>query len=275
MCNHDSWCTISDDKVYVRCVRVPSNRPSHSKRGEHAWVHVLDGKTPDFEVVPVYSRKYRDRHEVLASVCKFYEHPDAQEVRRDVAAQLGVSSRALDAMRVGFGVDGNGAEFSSWPSKDAGGEYIGITRRYFDGSKKTIFRMQSGLFYSDTPGALSQNPVLIVEGGSDVAAAFTIGLCAIGRPSNTGGASMIRNMGFNKMIVLGENDEQPEKRGKFQWCPIDCPGCSHCFPGLFGAKLTAEQLGCKYIMPPNGCKDLRDVLANRKVTEFIKQLTRM
>jgi len=274
ICGRDSWCTISEDKMVARCVRARSDRPAPSKDGDLAWIHELSGSVISVELLPTNKTEYKDTREVRAMVMACYHKREASIARYQLSNMLGVSVKALESMKVGFGVDGNGREYTSWPSKNEKGEFVGITRRYFDNEKKTIFGTRAGLFYPESTGFLLRQPTLIVEGGSDVAAAFTIGLYAIGRPSNTGGAEMLKAMQLGDVVVLGEDDEQPSKRGQYSWCPANCAGCSHCFPGLFGARVTAKQLGCRYLMPPKGCKDLRDVLAQRRVSEFLGLVTR-
>jgi hypothetical protein len=78
-------------------------------------------------------------------------------------------------------------------------------------------------------------PVLIVEGHSDVAAALTVGLAAVGRPNNVGGVEYLAPLlaDFAKqggeVIVLGENDRRQRPDG--EWI----------HPGLEGAeKVTRE-----------------------------------
>lgn len=261
VCNSDSWCTYTSDGNAVKCMRVQSDNPCESG----GWFHFdkqldVDRTTTAPEPPP------RVDAEPLAK--EFYEAEEAQWTRFELAEQLGVTVESLELLRVGCGWDTHdGQRFASFPSRDATGKIVGITRRYRDGSKKTFRGTTNGLFYSPnwqkTPGV-----VLILEGGSDVAAALSMGICAIGRPSNVGGTTEIKQMlaGKNRqVIVVGENDEKPHKRGIHDYCPKDCPGCMHCFPGMYGAKHTANQLGVKYCMPPKCCKDFREMYQNGSV----------
>lgn len=134
--------------------------------------------------------------------------------------------------------------------------------------------MQVGVFceleWQKRPG-----PVLIVEGASDVAAAITLGLPAIGRFNNLAGADLIGPMlGDRPAIVIGENDEKPEKRGAPKGCKADCTGCLCCFPGREAAKIVAKRLGRPWVMPPAELKDLRVVAAaGLSWPELIRGLT--
>ena len=272
VCGRQSWCTVSEDGVFVRCTKAPSDKPAPAKNGDMAWIHQSGVSVQDIELVQA-AKEFKSVQEVTRMAMAAYCHRNACSARVKIAKRLGVSVRSVERLCVGYGEDRNGDRYTSWPSMNERAEIIGITRRYEDGSKKTAFGTQAGIFYSKDRSGLSSAPCLIVEGASDVAAAITIGLFAIGRPSNTGGADMIRRMGVDG-VVLGERDFKPEKRGVYAWCPANCCGCSHCYPGLFGARSVSRQLGCRYVMPPDGCKDLREVLANARVKELLGLLHR-
>lgn len=275
VCGRDSWCTISEDGKTVRCTRAPSDKPAFSKRGEVAWIHEVGLQIPTVQLIRASKPEYKSIKEVTRIVECAYFHEKGGKIREWLSNTLGVSLRSVEAMFVGYGEDSDGKVYSCWPSRDAQGNFVGASRRYLDGTKKTIYGTQAQLYYPVNRSRLRKDLALIVEGGSDPAAAYTIGLYAIGRPSNTGGAAHIKAMGLDcQLLVMGERDEAPEKRGVHSWCSATCQGCSHCYPGLFGAKHTASELGCKYIMPPAGCKDLRDVLAKGKVGELLKLITR-
>ena len=105
--------------------------------------------------------------------------------------------------------------------------------------------------------------MLVVEGQSDVSAAITLGLPAVGRPSaKVSGDSLSWLVDLLKripdgrdVIILGENDEKPGADGSPIW------------PGKAGAVDTAEKLSKHPVtgpgrrvgvaLPPAGCKDFR------------------
>jgi hypothetical protein len=162
-----------------------------------------------------------------------------------LATALGVAAYALDELRVGW--DG-----LAWtmPERNAAGLYVGISRRFPDGSKKCVIGSHRGLIYSDGWHDAT-GPVLIVEGASDVATAITMGFSAIGRPSNTGGAMYLVQLlrtTCRLIVVLGENDQKE----------------NGLWPGKDGAETVAAQLR-KRIRGPrihiryplDGAKDLR------------------
>ena len=240
-------------------MRAKSDQP-HAKGG---WLHFdkpldIDRVTPPTPVVKVDA-------EPIAK--ELYNHELSPLIRSELSESLNVTIGSLELLRVGVGWDTHdGARFASFPSRNADGKIIGITRRYRNGQKKTYRGTSNGVFY--TPEWYKTGGVvLIVEGASDVAAAISMGICSIGRSSNIGGVPEIKRLlaehaPGRPIVVIGENDEKPHKRGIHDYCPKDCEGCPHCFPGKFGAEHVSEQLGCGYCMPPGSLKDLRECVCS-------------
>ena len=115
-------------------------------------------------------------------------------------------------------------------------------------------------------------PVFIVEGGSDVAACESNNLNAIGRASNVHGGEWIKKMikqccPEKLIIVVGERDENPGKRGTVSSCTANCRGCAFCWPGYYGMKKVAAELGRRAVgvLVPPGSKDMRELLTEAKV----------
>jgi len=264
ICGGKTWCTIGPR--HINCHRAPSAKERETGAGL-SWLHPRDNAT----ALPRVEREKKETPklttaELTALARKMFDDKRADARRESVARSLGVSVASLTALRVGYGADRAG-EYSSWPARDWQGHIVGIVRRYDDGSKKSLKGGSTGLFY-ERDWLKRSGPVLIVEGGSDTAAAISLGLRAIGRPSNTG---LGRDGGIKRMlsgarartlraIVIAEADSKPEKRGQAPGCPLDCQGCLTCFPGQAGAELVAKQLGCSWVLPPEGCKDFRDAL---------------
>lgn len=86
-------------------------------------------------------------------------------------------------------------------------------------------------------------PVLVVEGGSDVCAAYDLGFVCIGRPNDQGGMKELTAMPIaNKAIVIvGENDAGAGIRG---------------MEAAF-SNLRRVTTSLKKLLPPSGVKDLR------------------
>ena len=261
MCGKPDYCTRTVDGSAVRCMRVDSDKPSTAKDGTMGWIHVLSNPLP-----PVAATKTVLKKPDWTKECRaMFDHEKAHDKRCAIADTLAVSVESLESLRVGIGWDEwNGAEFSSWPSRDHNGRCIGYVRRYVDGAKRTNEGGSTGVFYTSEwfsrPG-----PLWVVEGGSDVAACESAGLCAIGRASNTHGGEYIRRMvkqccPDKRVVVVGERDEVPEKRGRVPSCTLNCRGCAFCWPGLFGAKKVAAELNTRWVMVPKPHKDMRELL---------------
>ena len=176
-----------------------------------------------------------------------------------LARRLGVSVASVQAIGTGLREDVEKDEFGcpartgrwAWTTPERNGEeqIIGLQRRYFDESlsKKRVYGSISGLTipagWKEHPG-----PVYLVEGDSDVMAMFSIGKCAIGRPSNSGGLHHLAQLleyDRRKIIVMGERDERPGA-----W-----PGD----PRPFARKLE-DEIGTTVIakLPPAPFKDVRE-----------------
>lgn len=261
VCGKTEWCSVSDNGEIIVCMRAESERQSSDGNG---WIHFsADPHAPHAEAKRVHPKLSPDECEILAREC--YQSPDSQSVRSELSVTLGVSVSSLEALKVGAGVDYNGERWSSWPCRDGSGKVVGLTRRYASGGKKTFPGSRAGVFCA-RDWHKSKGPVLILEGGSDVAAAIDAGLCAIGRPSNTGGVQFLSDAlqahaSRRPVLVIGENDQRPEKRGQFEFCLVDCSGCANCWPGKYGAESVAARLGIpdNVMMPPDGMKDFREM----------------
>lgn len=273
ICSKDHWCSVSGNVVH--CMRVRSDKPA--KKG--GWIHKLDGKAPIDEYLAKTSKKSSDKlpfEEIKRLAKQMYEHPKAEAKRAALATELGVYVWALDRLSVGYGKDHRG-EFASFPARDETGNVIGITRRYNNGAKLTYAgTSNSGLFY-DSNWMDNDGPLFLVEGGSDVAACISESICAIGRPSNIGGANriaaMIKKAHWNrKVIVVGEHDAKPEKRGTVPGCSKDCRCCPQCYPGLYGAKTVSmelKKLGINSVVRmPRLAKDAREMYSADTLREW-------
>jgi len=259
ICEADSWCTVSADGKVAHCMRGESAKAVKSG----GWIHDVGGANVVALVERNKAPETRPYIRWDAEARRMYECERASRTRAELAQQLGVSVESLELLGVGWGADFK--EFASFPMRGIRGRYVGIVRRYQDGAKKTMKWSRCGLFHAENYLDFG-GPVLIPEGASDVAALMSMGLCAVGRPSNVGGVlnlvALLTNV-KRKLIVLAENDAKPEKRGKREWCPANCVGCGHCFAGLFGAIQTASELGrafqkrVEFRFPPDGAKDVR------------------
>lgn len=278
VCEGDSWCSVSADGTAVWCMKVKSENQFSEKQG---YLHKLSEPLP---VRDLPKPKPTRRRDWSPEVKAMNEHPKAGAERERLSAELGVSVGSLELLEVGLGFDDQ-QRFSAWPERDIQWRPIGIKRRFTDGSKYYIPGGTSGL-YMAREWYMAAGPIFLPEGGSDTAALLTMGLCAVGRPSNIGGvtrlAGLLSNIGNRPIVVLGENDSKPEKRGQEKTkasCPLRCKGCSLCFPGRYGMLATEERLS-KAIKRPvyhrmvSGAKDVRGWLIKNGADrlEFVESL---
>lgn len=262
VCDHGDFCTRSADGSVAHCMRVESSLPCNGG----GWIHRLSEPLPHIDLPDKPPRPRKDAAAIAKACCA---NPRAGEKRIVVASKLGVSVASLEDLGVGVGYDEwNGREWASFPSRGMKGEIVGITRRYDDGTKKTLGgTSNAGVFCKPYWWLGGTGTVYIVEGASDVAAMLDAGLLVLGRPSNVGGivvlTAYLRRHETRRIVVLGENDCKPHKRGTIKQCPVDCRGCAWCWPGRFGPIVTAEKLAkslrrkVETLMPPEEFKDVR------------------
>jgi len=275
ICGQPGWCMTADEGAAVLCMRairdgIPTGGYREIKRnvGADKCGVILrrdDGLASDV----IWDRKPRakkDRKPAKVSPAIWKQRAATYQMhmgdqRAVLASILGVDEAALAALHCGWRPERGDWTF---PERDAAGEIVGVSTRLAapgeDGiSKKMVPGSSHGLFYTDA-WAAGDGPILLVEGASDTAAAYTMGLAAVGRPSNTGGveylAEMLRDVPTSRpIIVVGENDERDGK----------IPG-QKISPGKNGAILTAkrlvEEMGREvaWAMPPAVAKDTREYL---------------
>lgn len=265
ICEHESWCLA--DESAVLCRRA-TGTGAVGKFGEYGHLYVLNrGAQPRAVRKPPRPPSPTDLdRELRPKAAEWFLR--ATDSRRDVLAEsLGVTGRSLGMLWVGW--DGGAWTIPEWSGS---GRIVGIQRRLArprpDGpSKLQLPGGRRGLVYCET--ADMSSPVLIVEGMTDVAACLSMGVSAVGRPSNLGGvAFLVRLLGRcdGRLVVVGERDRKPHDslpepvRAKHS---PHCPGCAACWPGQYGAKTVARQLGQRLgravlcVLPPGEAKDIR------------------
>ena len=172
------------------------------------------------------------------------------ELAQELADDLGLPVGVLEDLDTGWC-----KTRSSWsfPEYDATGRVIGVLYRNREGRKVAGKGDKRGVTVPKSLATLP-DPVLIVEGASDVLACLSMGLAAVGRPFNSGGADVLATLLRNRAVrVLGENDRKPDGA----------------WPGRAGAVQVATELArlwgrpVTWAMPPGGSKDIRVWLADQ------------
>lgn len=162
----------------------------------------------------------------------------------DLAHHLKVSAEALTALEVGWSADDQAWTF---PEFNGGNEICGILRRFPDSRKLVVQGGKRGL---SLPSGWRerQTTLYICEGQSDVAAALSKGINAIGRPGKTAGlrhlVQLCRNVA-QAIVVVVDNDKNDDGRQV------------QAFVRQLSNQLQKE-IGI--FRPPQDFKDLRDFL---------------
>ncbi len=164
-----------------------------------------------------------------------------------LASDLGVRTDSLRSIGVGWN-----RSHDRWTFPESSGDrrIVGIGTRFRNGTKRTMAGSKRGL---TVPSDFSsrEGVILVVEGPSDVAACLTLGLTAVGRPSNRGGVKhLAKLLDGHEVLIVGENDVKDNG----DW------------PGKKGAESVARQLATiwerpvSWTLPPEGTKDVRQWL---------------
>lgn len=156
-----------------------------------------------------------------------------------LARSLGVSEESLHGIYCGWSKAHHAFAF---PMRDEYGNIIGIRLRNEAGKKWAVRGSRSGLFYPMEWG--NSSTAIIVEGPTDVAAALTIGLFAIGRPACLGCedilARLLKRIGIRQAIIVSDSDS----------------------PGLRGANKLDQILNVAHCMMVLPFKDMREFVNN-------------
>lgn len=272
ICDHPDWCHIGS--VFVKCMRVKSDRET----SDGGWLHRVNGDIPTRRVFRPKARRLTDS-ELSARFGPQARHwyVGKNKEIKELAETLGVAAWALDALKVGADADSY-----TFPELNHHGQIIGVNRRFPDGTKRCCIGSRRGLTFTedwaDAPG-----PVLIVEGASDVAAGLTLGLCVIGRPSNTGGVEYLKRLLSKhlerRIVIVAERDEKDlTQLPATHDAKCFCCGC--CFPGKFGAVQTSIRLSkrldriVEWSFVPGHAKDLRGWLTSMSASPNNEQAMR-
>lgn len=229
ICEHDSWCTYTED--IVLCMRIESKRPKQLSSGEIGWLHTK-GKTCNHPV-PIQSEQKMAPNVDWRKLMQRWESKEQHVRTHELSERLGISYGSLVALECSWA-----APHQAWafPMKDGYENVVGIRLRATNGDKFSVRGSHQGIFI---PILKSSQTLLIVEGATDVGAAVDLGYYAVGRPSCSGGTPQIKQFieryKIKRVIIIADND----------------------VPGRNGAKMLVELLPrpCAIIVLP--CKDLR------------------
>lgn len=256
ICEKTDWCGVSSDGNVVHCQRTESDKPSRGNMG--GWIHRLKDVQH-----PVLRRRIEKPTPAPTFDAEAYINALRNQTAPDqldaLGASLGVAPWTLDGLNASYS-----RVHQAWafPMRNPDGRATGIRLRNDVGEKWSVKGSRHGLFY-DTMLVVSPDRILyICEGPTDTAAAMTLGLPAVGRAACLGQVdevrALCRRLGFNRIIVIADNDEAKRR-----------PDGSFWYPGQEGARRLATEikLAAKLILPP--FKDLRDWLRHGATRQMI------
>ena len=180
----------------------------------------------------------------------------------DLAQQLGVSDESLGCLGLGWY-----AEYGCYvfPMRDAGLRAFGLRTRFRNGSKTSVRGSCSGIFAAGVQRVATSDSLWICEGPTDTAALLTVGLQAIGRPSNTGGKGIILEIakGWKRREIFIAADRDREGSDAERLTML---GATELAEGLRALRHTVK------IVRPPGNKDVREMVkagATRETFEYL------
>jgi phage/plasmid primase-like uncharacterized protein len=196
---------------------------------------------------PEYTTVAGAKHYWAKTATIHYNQANTQQLAT-LANQLSISATSLDKLGIGWSKKLGAYTI---PELNEQQEMTGIALRYPDGRKGCIQGSLRGL---TIPRGFEEygEPIMIVEGASDVAALTTVGVAAIGRPSARGGFNMVADLlkghKDKQIIVMGENDAKSDASWTGRNAAEEL------------AKHLANHLGVEvfWTLPPNEAKDIRE-----------------
>jgi hypothetical protein len=246
ICGKPDWCSVSDNGDVAFCMRIQSNMPCKNS----AWLHFLkelDRSRPPRHRAPMPAPAKQvafDAARYHASIRKAWD-----SVWLDgVAVELGVNMDALERLQPGYDSFNKAVGF---PMRDADGKVLGIRLRNSNGEKWAVSGSHDGLFFDPSLVLSGDRELVICEGPTDTAAAYTLGLPAVGRSSCMTGLELLKALCFRlkvRLVTIVSDLDSPKHK----------PDGSIWRPGIEGAMTLGSKLGRlhRVVIPPK--KDLRE-----------------
>lgn len=238
ICEHPDWCCIG--RLTINCMRVPSPRPA--KNG--GWLHPIAGEKPVVVPRPVEERP----HINATAIMRDWSSSTTRDMLTGFAVDLGLDVTSLVKLGTAWAPPHRAWAF---PMKDACGNIIGIRLRDNAGRKWAVSGSRAGLFYGHQQEGGTK---LVLEGPTDTAAALSIGMDAIGRPSCVGQENMLCDMlrRADRVLIIADRDT----------------------PGLRGAEQLQGMLRCPSLIWCPPAKDLREFVRAGATWPLIQALTK-
>jgi hypothetical protein len=244
ICGKPDWCMIGIRGVL--CMRQGDGYSIQLSDGSTGWFHPFDrDATAPRKPLPARAeRSNLPRPNFLAMIKAWSQETQPHQIH-ELATALGVTTWSLGSL----GACWSGTHKAwAFPMSDEWGAIIGIRLRYPNGEKRAVLGSRNGLF---VPEMDTERRLFVCEGPSDTAAAISLGLWAVGRPSCSACGPMlstfIARRRVKEAVVLADADK----------------------PGISGAERLA--LPCPFtIMLPPAAKDVRESLRLGCTRELIE-----
>ncbi len=173
----------------------------------------------------------------FAALSAQYETALTDALAEHHAKQLGISVESLRRLHVGWD-----EKALTFPMKDAGGNIIGVKRRFPNADKSSVPGSKNGLFIPD--GFDRTKRFFICEGPTDLLAAMTLGLNAIARSNCSDSVGLLTQFCAGcDVVIIGDADTPGRK------------GAEH-----LASKMAIVCNSVRVIEPQKPHKDLRDWL---------------
>jgi hypothetical protein len=211
ICGKPDWCTVTNDAAI--CMRV-ADGAIRSIDMDHGtgYLHRL---TADTQIIrPTYSAGPTEADFELDydAIFRRWSRDTTDAAIVALAQSLGVSGQALKRLEPAWCAE---RECWAFPMHDDRRQVIGVRLRA-DGAKFAVTSSKSGLFIPT--GLNSSSPLFICEGPTDTAAALTLEVEAIGRPSCSGGTEHLCNLlqvsRRRDVTIIADNDGPGRAGGK-------------------------------------------------------------
>jgi hypothetical protein len=226
VCGRADWCDYCPEIGLALCMRIDSDRPSKNSMG--GWLHRI-GEPTNRPVIHRREIKVEPQIDFQSMWQRWFDSTDHYHLD-GFAMSLGVDTDCLRSL----GCAWTGREWA-FPMKNSEGQIIGIRLRN-EHSKWAVKGSKQGLFI---PEIESKKILYVCEGPTDTAAALTMNLYALGRPSCMGCEEMIKQFvrikRISRVVIVTDND----------------------IPGLRGAAKLQRSLTVKSVAWSPPCKDLR------------------
>lgn len=244
ICEKPDWCSVHPE-IGVCCMRVQSG---HQLKNE-GWLHKKDEKKL-IHYTPPSKPKEEVNIDAEKLMRKYWEQTKREWIVK-LASELGVSAASLVLLGAAWAGDRTAWAF---PMKNGLFKTIGIRLRKSDGSKFAVTGSKQGLFIPTI--SFRGRTAYICEGPTDTAAALTLGLAAIGRPSCLGSIEdtklFIKLNGVKDAVIITDNDT----------------------PGITGSSKLQEALPvdtCRVILP---AKDMRQFVNNGGTAVMLESIAK-